>query len=82
MKKDDLSSCKKSDDFIKYAEKRGAAIRSGHGSHVVICTEKGSCPIPRHGNQELSKGMRHQICKVFAMLGLAIIVISIWIWMV
>jgi predicted RNA binding protein YcfA (HicA-like mRNA interferase family) len=81
-KKDDLQHCTKSDDFIHHAKKRGAKIRNGKGSHIVICTDKGSCPVPRHGNQELSKGMACHLRKVFTLLGLAILVFALWFTMI
>jgi len=71
-KSKDLDQCRKSDDFIKYAEQHGARVRNGHGSHVVVCTDDGSCAIPHHGNSELGKGLCHKITKIFAMIGLAV----------
>jgi predicted RNA binding protein YcfA (HicA-like mRNA interferase family) len=69
-----LEDCHKSEDFIKYAEQRGARVRNGHGSHIVICTDEGSCPIPHHGNQELQTGTRCKIMKIFAIIGLAVMI--------
>ena len=69
-----LTECKKSDDFIKYAEQHGAKIRNGHGSHVVVCTDKGSCALPHHGNSELGTGLCRKVMKIFAIIGLAILI--------
>jgi hypothetical protein len=70
----DLDHCRKSDDFIDYALDHGAKIRNGHGSHVVIYTDDGICPIPHHGNSEIQTGTRCKIMKIFAIIGLAVMI--------
>jgi predicted RNA binding protein YcfA (HicA-like mRNA interferase family) len=76
MSHKDLKNCRKSQDFITYAEQHGATVRNGHGSHMVIVTDKGSCPIPCHGNQEIGTGLRCKIIKIFAALGLGALILA------
>lgn len=63
-------------DFLKYAQERGASVRQGKGSHVIVSTKRGSVPIPVHGNEDLGKGLRHAIMKQFMGIGLTVIIIG------
>ena len=71
-KKRELERCKKPAEFIDYAVDHGAWTRSGRGSHVIVCTAEGACPIPTHKG-ELGVGLCHKIVKIFSMIGLATI---------
>lgn len=73
-KKQDLQSCKTGKDFLAYADHNGANIRNGKGSHFVVETDKGSCVVPYHGNQDLGTGLRCKIVKMFVLIGLGIVV--------
>ncbi|MHC4464642.1 MAG: type II toxin-antitoxin system HicA family toxin [Planctomycetota bacterium] len=68
-----LSKCRKGKEFIKYARRKGAEIRSGRGSHHIVSTDKGSCVVPVHA-KELGKGLLCKIVKTFKLIGLAVFV--------
>ena len=76
-----LEKCRKSEDFIDYAIDHGERVRNGHGSHVVVCTDNGSCPIPHHGNQELQTGLCHKIMKIFTLIGLGVMLVYILMYL-
>jgi predicted RNA binding protein YcfA (HicA-like mRNA interferase family) len=59
-------------DFVQLASKSGKVqnIRQGKGSHVIIEFEDGtSASVPVHGNNELGKGIRHKLLKIFKAAG-------------
>ncbi len=70
MGKVSLDKCRSGGDFIAYAMKRGAEIRNGKGSHVIVKTQKGMCVVPIH--RELGYGLRMKIIKTFIYIGLVV----------
>lgn len=70
MKK--LKQCRKGSDFVRLAEKSGADISNGKGSHVKVRNEKGIAIVPRH-NKDLGKGLRASLIKTFVAMGIAIL---------
>ena len=75
--KNNLSSLRKGNEFINYALSRGATVRQGKGSHVIVKTERGSCVVPVHPG-ELGKGLRIRIIKIFTAIGLAAFAITLF----
>ena len=68
----DLDQLRRSKEFISHAEKKGAKIRQGKGSHTVVEYNNESFVIPVH-NEDLGKGLRHKIVKWFIAVGLGIL---------
>lgn len=76
MSKKTLQNCHSGKDFLHYAEKHGAAVRNGNGSHFVASTAKGSVVVPYHANKDLGTGLRHKIVKAFLAIGITIILVA------
>lgn len=66
-----LEQLRRGDEFISYAERRGASVRNGKGSHFMVSTDKGSVVIPVH-NGDLGKGLRCKIIKSLLAIGLVL----------
>lgn len=77
-----LQSCRSGNDFYELAqcaERRGKCrIRNGKGSHAVVTTENGAVVIPRH-NDDLGTGLRRKLVKWFLILGLALLVLALFV---
>jgi predicted RNA binding protein YcfA (HicA-like mRNA interferase family) len=67
-----LNQLRSGKEFVSYAEKRGAKVRQGKGSHTVVEYEGQSFVIPVHSG-DLGKGLRHKIIKWFIAIGLGIL---------
>ena len=67
----DLDNCRSGKDFVGYAQRRGAEVRNGRGSHFVVSTERGQCAVPVHPG-DLGKGLRCKIVKTFILIGLGL----------
>jgi len=72
MAKKRIEACRSGKDFLKFAQRAGADIRNGKGSHCVVRTERGSTVVPVH-NQDLGKGLRSKLIKTFVVIGLAVV---------
>lgn len=70
-----LDQLRSGNDFVHYAEKRGADLRNGKGSHCIIRTDRGSAVVPRH-SKDLGKGLRAKLVKVYLAIGLALFVLA------
>lgn len=66
-----IDQLRKGDEFVKYAQRQGATVRNGKGSHRVVSTQAGSVAIPVH-NQDLGKGLRCKIVKQLLAIGLVL----------
>lgn len=66
-----LEQLRSGKEFLSYAERHGAEIRNGRGSHFVVVTDQGQCVVPVHPG-DLGKGLRHSIVKTFALIGLGL----------
>ena len=75
--KQKLDQCKTGNDIVKYATKNGGSLNRVTGSHHIISTPKGSVPVPVHGNNEIGKGLRHQILKQLALIGITVLIIGL-----
>ena len=75
MSKKTLPQCKSGADFHRYAikHKNLTGVRHTRGSHRIYRTDKGSCVVPYH-NKDLGHGLRAKIIKMFALIGLGIVV--------
>ena len=71
MAKKKLKDCRSGKDFVGYAEKRGAEIRNGKGSHAKVVNKKGMAIVPRH-NKDLATGTRRAVIKAFLAMGIVI----------
>ena len=71
MGKRRLEQCRSGKDFLKYAERGGAEIRTGKGSHHIVRTDRGMCVIPAHAS-DLGKGILSKIMKTFCAIGLGV----------
>ncbi len=69
-----LNQLRSGKEFVNYAEKKGAKIRQGKGSHTVVEYKGESFVIPIHSG-DLGKGLRHKIVKWFISIGLGILII-------
>ena len=65
-----LGKCKSGKDFLNFAEKKGAIVKPGKGSHHKVITPKGTCIVPVHGNKQLPKGTHRSIFNTFVKIGL------------
>ena len=74
MGKRRLDQCRSGKDFLKYAERGGAEIRTGKGSHHIVKTDRGMCVVPVHAS-DLGKGILSKIVKTFCAIGLGIVVL-------
>jgi len=77
VSKKSLTKCKSGSDFCKHAEKHPntLSVRYTKGSHRIYGTDKGSCVVPYH-NRDLGRGLRAKIIKIFATIGLAVVVLA------
>ena len=75
MSKKTLPQCKSGRDFCKHAEKHPnlRSARHTRGSHRIYRTDKGSCVVPYH-NKDMGNGLRAKIIKIFALIGLGVVV--------
>ena len=71
MAKKKLKDCRSGKDFVKFAEKKGAEIRNGKGSHAKVVNEKGMVIIPRHKN-DLATGTRRAVINALIAMGIMI----------
>lgn len=69
-----LNQLRKGKEFVDYAEKKGAEIRRGKGSHVIVRYKGESFVIPEH-NQDLGTGLRAKIIKWFIAVGLGLLIL-------
>jgi predicted RNA binding protein YcfA (HicA-like mRNA interferase family) len=69
-----LNQLRSGKEFVNYAEKKGAKIRQGKGSHTIVEYEGQSFVIPVHTG-DLGKGLRHKIIKWFVAVGLGLFVL-------
>jgi len=76
MSKKRLDQCRTGRDFIKYADCKGAQIRTGKGSHHIVSTDKGACVVPVHA-RDLSKGLLAKLVKTFCAIGLGLFLL-VW----
>ena len=77
-----LDQLRKGKEFINYAEKHGATVRQGKGSHKIVQFKGESFSIPEH-NEDLGKGLRAKIIKWFIAIGLGLFgFIGLFIWLV
>lgn len=70
-----LNQFRKGKEFISHAERKGAKIRPGKGSHTVVEYNGQSFVIPEH-NKDLGTGLRHKIIKWFIAIGLGILIFA------
>ena len=70
-----LDTCRTGSEFISYAERHGAEIRNGKGSHFVVSTPKGQTGVPVHPG-DLGKGLRCKIVKLFVLIGLGLMPVA------
>ncbi len=70
-----LNQLRKGKEFVSHAEKKGAEIRRGKGSHVVIKYKGESFVVPEH-NTDLGTGLRAKIIKWFIAIGLGILIFA------
>jgi predicted RNA binding protein YcfA (HicA-like mRNA interferase family) len=68
-----LNQLRSGEEFISHAEKKGAKIRQGKGSHTIVEYKGESFVIPVHSG-DLGKGLRHKIIKWFLAVGLGILI--------
>jgi predicted RNA binding protein YcfA (HicA-like mRNA interferase family) len=80
MCKKRVDQCRTGKDFVDYATAHGAKEVRHSGSHAILEYNNSICPVPVHGCEELGKGLRCKIIKIFISLGLATIVIGYAIW--
>lgn len=73
-----LTACRKGSDFLRYAEKKGATVVSGKGSHAKVYTDRGMCVVPSHA-KDIGKGLRCKIMKLFRAMGIAAFLLAL-IW--
>ena len=57
-----LNQLRKGKEFVSHAEKKGAEIRRGKGSHVVIKYKGESFVVPEH-DTDLGKGLSGLLAK-------------------
>jgi len=69
-----LNQLRKGKEFVDWAEKNGATIREGKGSHTIVEFNNQSFVIPVHSG-DMSKGLRHKTVKWFISVGLGILAI-------
>ena len=72
MAKKSLQQCRSGKDFVRYAEKAGARIENGKGSHAKVYNDKGIAIVPRHNN-DLGKGLRFTLIKTFVKMGIVLL---------
>ena len=70
-----LRQLRKGKEFVDWAEKKGAKVRPGKGSHKIAEFKNESFSIPQH-NDDLGKGLRSKIIKWFIAIGLGILVLA------
>lgn len=70
-----LEQLRSGQEFVRYAEQRGAELRNGKGSHCIVSTKRGSAVVPRHSS-DLGKGLRSKIIKQFMAMGIAGIILA------
>ena len=68
-----LNQLRSGKEFVNYAEKKGAKVRPGKGSHTLVEYKCESFVIPVHSG-DLGKGLRHKIVKWFISIGLGILI--------
>ena len=68
MCKKTLDQCHKGQEFVDFATAHGAIVDRHNGSHVIIKTDAGICPIPVRGHNggELGTGLQCKIRKLLA----------------
>jgi hypothetical protein len=64
---------KKPDEFAEFARLKGALVRNGHGSRLVVRYQGKTIGFSRHANEEYSKRYRLLLVKAFAAAGLVAI---------
>jgi predicted RNA binding protein YcfA (HicA-like mRNA interferase family) len=69
-----LNQLRKGKEFVDYAEKKGATVRQGKGSHKIVQFKNESISIPQHSD-DLGKGLRSKIIKWFIGIGLGLLAI-------
>ncbi len=75
--KSKLHSLKRPDDFIEYARRHGAQVRTGRGSRVVVRYQGRTIGFSRRGNAEYSKKYRLLLVKAFIAAGLLALLIMV-----
>ena len=75
--KSKLRSLRKPDEFADYARARGAQVKSGHGSRVVVRYQGKTIGFSRHDNQEYSKAYRLLLVKAFIAAGLLSVLVIV-----
>ena len=76
MSKKKLNQCRSGKDFIAYADRKGAVIRGGRGSHHIVKTDKGMCIVPVHA-RDLGRGLLAKLIKTFTAIGLGLFLL-VW----
>ena len=71
-----LDQLRKGEEFVRYAECRGAHVRQGRGSHVIVENENGQAVVPVGHTKELGKGLRCALVKVFVGMGLGLTLVG------
>lgn len=69
-----LNQLRKGKEFVDWAEKKGATIREGKGSHIIVEFNNQSFVVPVHSG-DMGKGLRHKTIKWFISVGLGIVAI-------
>jgi hypothetical protein len=72
-----LEKCRSGKDFIAYAKHHHAEVRNGKGSHCIVKTFLGQTVVPLH--REIADGLRAKLVKTFILIGLACLVVMIFV---
>jgi mRNA interferase HicA len=80
MPKKTIQQLKSGKEFVDYAKKQdGVNVRQGKGSHQVIEYKGEQFAVPVHGNEDLSKGLRHSLIKWLIRVGLGLLAVGLFI---
>lgn len=74
MAKKRIEQCRTGKDFVKFAQKKGAEIETGRGSHHKVYMGDDMIPVPVHA-KELATGTRFAIIKAFTRMGIHIVLV-------
>ena len=73
----ELTDCRTYDDFRRAASDKGLNHKRTCGGHEVWGNQRGSFPLPTHG--EPSPALRHKIVKEILALIAVLVVLATWI---
>ncbi len=68
----ELRQLRTAKEFLNYAERHGARLEPGKGSHIKVYGPRGQTVVPNHPG-DLGKGLRIKLRKEFLAIGLAVI---------